>query len=275
MHEPQIFLDPQLKRWKRLRRVIDIAVVVATLVLAVFIFNVVRFQNLPQLLLPAPKHNYRALPDRSVLMRGGKGRRPAHRRTRRRPSDIPFNTGEGLRAAYYVQDDAASYSSFKEHVHQIDMLFAQWLHVNAPDGILMAMSADNLHEIQVITGNTVHDPDNMNRIKNVILAAKEDTEIFPHLNNYNPHKQLWDPGVGDMLKDSNKRAFLRGQIVRFLKAFPAYRGLSLDIENLNDDADPAYLTFIQELYADLHPLNLRLYVNVAAGTTDSDLKTIA
>ena len=28
------------------------------------------------------------------------------RQTDRKPSDIPFNTGEGLRAAYYVQDDA-------------------------------------------------------------------------------------------------------------------------------------------------------------------------
>jgi peptidoglycan-N-acetylglucosamine deacetylase len=41
-----------------------------------------------------------------------------------------------LRAAYYVQDDAASYSSLKEHVHQIDMLFPQWLHVDSPDGTL-------------------------------------------------------------------------------------------------------------------------------------------
>ena len=91
-----------------------------------------RSQQLPELLLPVPRHNYRALPDRTTLLRGAKGPRPARRKTSRKPSDIPFNTGEGLRAAYYVQDDAASYSSFKEHVHQIDMLFPQWLHVDAP-----------------------------------------------------------------------------------------------------------------------------------------------
>ena len=38
---------------------------------------------------------------------------------------------------------------------------------------------------------------------------------------------------------------------------------------------PAYLSFIQELYADLHPRNLRLYVNTAVSTTDDDLKQIA
>ena len=275
MLDRQIFLDPQRKRWRRLRRIFDIAVVVATLVIVAFIFNVVRFQNLPQLLLPVPKHNYRALPDRSVLMRGSKGQRPARRRTTRRPSEIPFNSGEGLRAAYYVQDDAASYSSLKEHIHQIDLLFAQWLHIDPTNGNLMGMSADNLHEYRLITKNNVHDPDIQNRVKNVIQVAKEDTEIFPHLNNYNPHTQVWDAAVGDLLKDNNKRLALRQQIVQFFTAYPVYRGLSLDIENLNDDADQAYLNFIIELYSDLHPMNLRLYVNAAAQTPESDLKLIA
>ena len=194
-------------------------------------------------------------------MRAAKSQRPARRKTARKPSEIPFNTGEGLRAAYYVQDDAASYSSFKEHVHQIDMLFPQWLHVDSPSGTLMIMSSDNQREYPVVEGATVHDPDDENKVKRVIQAAKEDTEIFPHLNNYNPHTQSWDPGVGDVLTDPAKRAALRQQIMRFFTAFPVYRGLSLDIESLPDDADPAYLSFIQELYADLHPRNLRLYVN--------------
>ena len=140
MPDRQIFFDPQRKRWKRLRRVLDATAVISTLVLVGFIFNVARNQQLPELLLPSPKHNYKALPDRAPLLRSGKGQRPARRKTDRKPSQIPFNTGEGLRAAYYVQDDAASYSSFKEHVHQIDLLFAQWFHVNAPTGTLMAMS---------------------------------------------------------------------------------------------------------------------------------------
>jgi peptidoglycan-N-acetylglucosamine deacetylase len=47
------------------------------------------------------------------------------------------------------------------------------------------------------------------------------------------------------------------QIMRFLAAYPAYRGLSLDIESIPDDAEPAYLSFIQALYAQMHPRNLR------------------
>jgi len=270
MPEKQIFFDPQRKRWKRLRRVLDASAVLLTLVLAGFIFNVLRNQELPELLLPTTKHNYKALPE----LHGSKVR-PARRKTDRRPSEIPFNTGEGLRAAYYVQDDAASYSSLKEHVHQIDLLFAQWFHVSAPSGMLMAMTGDNLHEYQVVNGRTVRDPDDGNRIKRVIQAAKEDTEIIPHLNNYNPRNQSWDAGVGELLKDDDKRDALRQQIIRFFTAYPNYPGLSLDIESINDDAIPGYLSFIHELYGEMHARNLHLYVNVAALTPNDQLAQIA
>jgi len=58
MPDKQIFFDPQRKRWKRLRRILDAVAVVTTLVVAGFIFNTLRGQRLPELFLQAPKHNY-------------------------------------------------------------------------------------------------------------------------------------------------------------------------------------------------------------------------
>jgi len=49
----------------------------------------------------------------------------------------------------------------------------------------------------------------------------------------------------------------------------------LDFENLPDDADEAYMQFVQALYAEMHARNLRLYVNVPASTDDADLKRFA
>jgi peptidoglycan-N-acetylglucosamine deacetylase len=275
MPDQQIFFDPERKRWKRLRRILDAIAVLSTLVVVGFIFNVVRNQQLPELLLPNPKHNYRALPEPTILERNGKNQRPARRKTERKPSDITLNTGEGLRAAYYVQDDPASYSSLKEHIHQIDLLFPMLLHVDSPNGTLMMMSGDNLSELPLVSGGTVHDPDYQDKVKKVIQEAKEDTEIFPAINNYNPHTQQWDAGVGNVLMDPNQNAALLQQIVGFLDAYPAYHGISLDFESLPDADEPAYLTFIQTLYAQMHPRNLRLYVNVAVATNDKDLKAIA
>jgi cellulose synthase/poly-beta-1,6-N-acetylglucosamine synthase-like glycosyltransferase/peptidoglycan/xylan/chitin deacetylase (PgdA/CDA1 family)/spore germination protein YaaH len=270
MPDKQIFFDPQRKRWKRLRRVLDVAAVLSTLVVAGFTFNVFRSQHLPELLLPTPKHNYRALPDLSL-----RAIRPGRRKSNRKPSEIPFNSGEGLRAAYYIPDDPASYSSFKEHVHQIDFLFPQWFHATASSGTLMATNGDTHREYPVVDGATVHDPDEGDKVKHVIQEAREDTEVFPHLNNYNAPAGEWDSKFGDLLKDEARRAALRQQIGRFFTAYPVYHGLSLDFESLKDDADPAYMAFIHELYGDMHVRGLQLYVNTAVATSDNDLKQIA
>ena len=275
MPDKQIFFDPQRKRWKRLRRILDATAVLSTLVLAGFIFNVFRAQHLPELLLPTPRRNFRAVYGRQPTAHTVKAPRPARRKTERKPSEIPFNTGEGLRAAYYVPYDEASYSSFKQHVHQIDLLFPEWLHVDAPQPTLLAINQNSHREYPVVDGATVHDPDDLDRIKRVIQDAKEDTEVFPHLNNYNSNTNNWDTNVGEMLKDPGKRAALRQQILRFFTAFPAYHGLSLDFESLSEDADPAYVTFIHELYGALHSRSLKLYVNTAVATPDAELKEIA
>ncbi|WP_263356485.1 glycosyltransferase [Acidicapsa ligni] len=273
----QIFFDPQRKRWKRLRRIFDVAAVLLTIVVAIFIFNVFREQHLPDLLLPIPKHNYKAVRDRqSDLLRAEKARGvPAHRKTKRKASDIPFNTGEGVRAAYYQPDNEASYSSFKEHVHQIDILFPVWLHVSEPDGNLMAESKDDLQEYRAVDSRGVHDPDDQNKIKDVIAAAKEDTEIFPHLTSYNPQTKSFDPAIGAVVLDSDKSHALHTQIMSFFKGLPMYHGLSLDFENLPDNAVDAYMQFIQDLYADMHAHNLRLYINVEVSTDDDNLKRMA
>src|ERR1700742_99698 len=269
--EKQIFFDPQRKRWKRLRRVLDLSALLLTIVITVFIYNVYRNQRLPDLLLPQTKHNYKALKDtQSDTLRAAKAHeRQLRRKDTRKASDVPFNTGEGVRAAFYVEDDASSYSSLKEHVHQIDILFPQWLHVSEPDGRLMAMTRNNHSEYPVVDAKGgVHDPDEQNKVKHVIQEAKEDTEIFPHLTSFNTQTQAFDPAIGAVLLDPAKSAALRDQIVRFLTGLPYYHGLSLDFENLPDNADEAYMQFVEKLYAAMHAHNLRLYVNVPAGAED-------
>jgi peptidoglycan-N-acetylglucosamine deacetylase len=275
MPQKQIFYDPQRKRWKRLRRILDIAAVAVTIVLAGVIFNTLRGQPLPELLLPIPRHNYKALiNDRTPLLRAPRPGPPARRRTNLRPSQIPLNTGEGLRAAYYVPDDSTSFSSFKKHIHQIDMLFPEWLHVDGANPTLLFIGTD-AREVRVIDGNTVHDPDDNNRIKRVIQVTRESTEVFPHFTNYNPHTQAWDQATGAMLADPAKRAALRQQLMRFFSAIPYYRGLSLDFESLPDAALPDYMTFVHDLYGDMHPRNLRLYVNVPVSLQDPFMKQLA
>src|ERR1700728_1454222 len=129
----QIFFDPQRKRWKRLRRIFDTVALFSTVILVLFFLNVIRNQPLPELLLPTPKGTYHAIQKQPAPI-NAKSLKPTRRKPSRKPSEIPFNSGEGLRAAYYVDDDAGSYASLKNHVHQIDILFPEWLYATKADG---------------------------------------------------------------------------------------------------------------------------------------------
>src|SRR5665213_669408 len=165
-----IFYDPGRKRWKRLRRIFDTVAVLSTIVLIAFGINVLRREQLPELLLPVQKRNYKPLRDSSYAPRSKLSQRALRRKRHRRPSDILFNSGEGLRAAYYVDYDAASYTSLQHHIHNIDLLFTDWLHVITPDGKLTAFTMDNRPYAVVDAGN-VHNIDQEGKVLRAITDA--------------------------------------------------------------------------------------------------------
>ncbi|WP_433982973.1 hypothetical protein [Tunturiibacter empetritectus] len=106
----QVFYDPQRKRWKRLRRIFDVLALLGLVLGTIFVIGLMRMKPLPELFLRAQKRNYRALANQTTpqLKPGQKLHRSAHRKTDVKPGDVPLNSGEGLRAAYYVEDDPAS-----------------------------------------------------------------------------------------------------------------------------------------------------------------------
>jgi peptidoglycan-N-acetylglucosamine deacetylase len=273
----QIFFDPQRKRWKRLRRILDAVAVFSTVILVLFFLNVVKTQHLPELLLPTPKRNYRAIQEQAAAAIKAKYSKGARRKTSRKPSEIPFNSGESLRAAYYVDDDPGSFASLKSHIHQIDMLFPDWLYVTRADGTLEgAFTAEApLRAFPVLDAHGVRNVDPQNKVHDLIAAAHEDTEIFPELKNYNVLKQDWDPHATAMVKDPAARLNLERQIMTFLAANPSYHGISLDLEDLPDDALAGYHSLVGELYSLMHPKNLRLFVNESVGADDSEFAQLA
>ncbi len=205
-----------------------------------------------------------------------KKKRSAHRRTDRKPSEITLNSGEGLRAAYYVEDDPASYSSLKQHIHQIDLLFPEWVHVVSADGALTSYTIDN-RPFAVVDGGGVHSVDHENKVAHAIAENQDQTpaEIFPLVNNYDPVQGLFLPAIGGFLSNPDARANFVRQVDRFLGANPSYRGLSLDFEDVPTEAQQGYMALISALYSDFHARNLRLYVNAPVGDDDWDLAFIA
>ena len=271
----QVFYDPQRKRWKRLRRVFDLLALFGTILGVVFVVGLVRMKPSSGLDLRSATRRYRALsnPPSPELKSREKLNRSAHRKSDVKPSDVVLNSGEGLRAAFYSDADPASYASFKAHVKQIDLLFPEWLHVVGPDGSLTAYTSDST-PFAVIDAAGVHGVDPENKVLRVITAAKEDTEIFPMVNNYSPTDGVFEPSVEQFLLDPSAQANFIRQIDQFLAANTRYSGITLDFQGIPLDATAGYDQLVQSLSDNLHQRNLKVYVNAPVNDASVDLQFV-
>src|SRR5256886_5974863 len=272
-----VFYGPKRSRWKRLRRLLDVAGILISAVIVVFIYNATR-EPLPKLLLPFEKRPYHALKDpykglketekekarekRNALARRG------HRRTKAAPSMVALNTDEGIRAAFYVPWDAASYSSLREYARQIDLLYPEWLHVLAPDGHLQAVDSETNRFFDLMQGGNVRPVDY--KVMPFLKSEDTGTEVFPLVNNFDGTDWI---DISAFLNDSDARTTFRQQIDSFL-ASDRYRGLMVDFEDFPKKAQPAFVSLLNELATDLHSKNMKLYVSAPSGNSDFDYQGV-
>src|SRR5438876_953309 len=273
MAQQPVFYDPRQARWKRLRRIFDLAALAFTFLVIFFIYTALRSERLPDLLLPIQKRPYHALKEKekekakehrrlAALHRG-------HRKSKSAPSQVKLNAEEGIRAAFYVPWDAASFSSLREYARQIDLLFPTWLQVLTPDGRLQSVDEQTNKLFNVVQGATVHSVDD----KVMPFVKSEDTgmEVFPVVQNFDGTDWI---DISAFLNDPDARARFRGQADAFL-ASDKFRGLMIDFEDFPQKAQPGYMALLSELSSDLHAKGLKLYVSVQARNADFDYTAVA
>src|SRR5512146_1007272 len=264
-----VFFDPQGKRRKRIRRILDVLGVSITLLAVFFIATVIYGANIGQVLFPERKKPYHALQQKE---RKHPKKIGTHRKTRIAPSQVVLNKDEGIRGAFYVTWDAASFSSLKEYVHQIDLLYPEWLHVLTPDGHLQAVTELNqLYDVIDKTGRARKVDD---KLMPFLKAENAETEVFPMVNNFDPVAGVWKENIGPFLSDPDARARFRREIELFLIS-DRYRGLTLDLEEFPVSAQPGYRALIEELATDLHARGMKLYIAVYAHNEDYDYAYMA
>ncbi len=265
-----IFYDPDRKRWGRLRILLSVlGAIISGLVLFFIVTVFVESDPLPHVLMPEQKRNLRALKEREHRKRASA--KNTHRKTKSSPSQVVLNTDEGIRAAYYVTWDAASFVSLKEYYPQIDILFPEWLHVLTPDGHLQGFDSVN-HPFPVVENGIVHSTDD--RVMPFLRAEKAEVEVFPLINNYETVSKQWLSNIGEFLMDPDARQTFRTQLLLYLKS-DKFKGASIDFEEIPLKAQPGFLALIQELGQDLHARGLRLYVNVPVADKDYDYTALA
>src|SRR5690348_1925371 len=129
-----IFYDQERRRWRRARLALEISGGIFTAVLIVFLLNLVRNPNLPDILHPDLHAGLHPVPARPK----GKPARQGRRRKVAAMGKIPQNkipqNYDPLRAAFYVGWDANSLASLKLHYKDIDVLIPESLHAVNADG---------------------------------------------------------------------------------------------------------------------------------------------
>jgi cellulose synthase/poly-beta-1,6-N-acetylglucosamine synthase-like glycosyltransferase/spore germination protein YaaH/peptidoglycan/xylan/chitin deacetylase (PgdA/CDA1 family) len=271
MAEP-VFYDPQRARWKRLRRTIDVAAVLLSALIVVFVYTAMRDEHLPELLFYPQRRNFKALKEsekQKTRERFKKAIARSHRRSKLAASQVTLNQEEGIRAAFYVPWDAASFSSLRDYSHQIDILFPDWLHVLTPDGHLQGVDDQTNKYFPVIQGNSVLPVDD--RVMPFLKADDPSMEVFPMVNNSNGSDWI---DISPFLNNPDARAVFRQQVALFL-ASGRYHGLIVDFETFAPEGQPGYLALLQELSNDLHSRGMKLYVAVPPHNGEYDYPALA
>jgi len=272
----QVFYDPLQARWRRIRRFVDAAALAFSLLVVFFIYSALSSEPLPDLSWLSEKKPYHALKEDEKVRAREKRRlatlaRAGHRHpSRKAPSQLKLNSEQGVRAAFYVSWDAASFSSLREYARQIDLLFPTWLQILSADGHLQASDPETNTMFDVVQGQTVHHIDD--KVMQFLKAEDTNMEVFPVVQNFDGADFV--PRISDFLNNPAARANFRRQIGIYL-ASDHYRGLMIDFESFPKKAQPGYVALLNELSSDLHAKGMKLYVSVQVRNQDYDYKAIA
>ena len=272
MAEP-VFYDPRRARWKRLRRTLDVTAVVVSALIIIFVYTALRDEPLPGLLFYPQRRNFKALKEserQKAKERLKKAAARSHRKSKLAASQVTLNQEEGIRAAFYVPWDAASFSSLRTYAHQIDILYPDWLHVVTADGRLQGVDDQTNKYFDVVQGSTVLPVDD--QVMPFLKNEDPSMEVFPMVNNSDGAN--WVGDIVDFLNDPDARARFRKQAIQFLGS-GRYHGLIIDFESFPPSGQKGYVALLQELSTDLHAHGMKLYVAVPPHSNEYDYPAIA
>jgi cellulose synthase/poly-beta-1,6-N-acetylglucosamine synthase-like glycosyltransferase/peptidoglycan/xylan/chitin deacetylase (PgdA/CDA1 family)/spore germination protein YaaH len=234
-----IFYDEQRRRWRRTRRVLEISGGLFTLLIVVFLVNVIRNPNLPDLLRVEVRPGLHAI--RSKLPRKPPVLRPGRRHKVAALGNVPQNY-DPLRAAFYVPWDSTSFASLQAHYRDIDLLIPEALHAVSPDGRL----------------DVEPDPKLSSWIKNSGIELP----VMSLVNNYDGRN--WRiPEMAQMLARPDSRQRLASALVNYALT-QRQPGIVVDFEEVPDSSQANFRKFALELGAALHAAGLKMMIALPA-----------
>src|SRR5712691_9966630 len=254
-----IFYDAECVRWRRTRRVMEIAGALLTVLLVYFFVTIAVSVELPAGLLPGTKPLYRAFKSKKkpAPTREGRRRRVANIGT------VPASY-DPVRAAFFVSWDANSLASLKKHYKDIDLLIPEQLHAVSADGALTVVDYEH----------------GQNRVKASpaeAIALLKDDKLHQWMKSLNPPVELPMMGLvnnydgvdwrikemAQLLATPAARRNLARDIVEYaVESHEA--GIVVDFEEVPDASQAHFRAFIGELAPAMHAVGLKLMIALPA-----------
>jgi peptidoglycan-N-acetylglucosamine deacetylase len=249
-----IFYDQDRRRWRRTRRVLEIAGGLFTLVLVVFLINVGRNPELPDILRADTHGGLHAIRAHLPLLKPKTGR--GRKRKIAALGKIPQNY-DPLRAAFYEEDDASSLASLQLHYHDIDLLIPDSLHAAWTDGHLEIDQNTKLNAW----------------MKSMQATTGLELPVMPMVNNYNG-KDWAIKDMAAMLARPASRERLTKELTDFATQ-QHHPGVVVDFEQVPKSSMEDFQRFIHDLGESLRAANLKLMIALPAADWSYDYKYLA
>jgi peptidoglycan-N-acetylglucosamine deacetylase len=261
-----IFYDAERVRWRRTRRVLEVAGALLTLLLAYFFVSIAASVELPAGLLMGTRPAYRAL----KLKNKGKGV-PVGEGRRRRIANIGTVPAsyDPLRAAFFVSWDPNSLASLKKHYKDkdMDLLIPEELHAVTPDGALTIVDYERYQTVKASPAVAIAllKDDKLHRW---MKAANVELPIMGLLNNYDG--TVWRiKEMAELLASASARRNLVRDVVQY--AVQAHQaGIVVDFEEIPDATQTHFQEFTAELAPALHSVGLKLMIALPARDDEYD-----
>lgn len=248
-----IFFDQERRRWRRTRLALELTGAIFTLALIVFLLNVVRNPELPELLRSDVHPGLHAIRFRQKA-------KPKLIRSRKRRvagiGKIPQNY-EPLRMAFYVSDDYMSFVSLQQHFHQLDLVVPDALHAVFPTG-----------DVQI-------DPDpKLTGFVRSLKARGIDLPVMPMVNNYDGKNGWCPPAFLEMLANPAARQTLATKLQQYASERHE-PGIVVDFESLPRSSQKDFESFVHDLSVSVHAGGMKLMVALPAADWSYDYKYFA
>ncbi|MCO4291706.1 glycosyltransferase [Solitalea sp. MAHUQ-68] len=260
----QVFQTSNTKRWKRFLWVIRLLLFFFIILGITFGIALWRSSGttLPKLSNKNLAYKKILNPDDPIMFRNAQNQSFEKLRARlyhSKPREIKMHSHHNsspqqpmaIRAAYYVNWDAQSFASLKNHFDQMNMIMPEWFFITDTSDVVQTNIDDAALE----------------------LMKRHKVSIVPMISNFSNEK--WNgANVHRIISSPEKRHQFISSVIIALNKYK-FQGVNLDLEELTETSDENLKEFQKEIYTALHAKGFLVTQDIAPNNEDYNPKTVS